>query len=70
MDDMPHVPRRAAILSRLALTPIFPWTTGRSAVLMRLQPSPWHVIIRALDGRPVTEYAQYLTFWGIDMDTF
>lgn len=64
------VRRRSAVRERLALTPIFPWASGRTALPLRLQPSPWHVIIRALDGRPVQEYARALTLWGIDMDTF
>lgn len=68
--SMPLLVPRRVLRRPLALTPIFPWTERGPAVPMRFQPSPWHVIIRALDNTPVEAYARNLVLWGIDIDTF
>ena len=62
--------RSSGLLTRVALTPVYP--THRTRILLpeRFQPSPWRVIVRSLDGAPVEDYSDGLQYWGIDMDTF
>ena len=62
-----ELPRRA-LISPAALTPMFPAKGKMPLLPLRLQPSPWHVILRPLSGE--TAEMRAVRFDGLAMDTF